>query len=72
MKIYMVNYTARDAGKYFSGYQNDYTTRQKFFSTFEKAKNFVASAVIENWGKFHSNIIVKEAGEGSICEIEIE
>ena len=72
MKIYKVEYRAMDLRKYFGGYNNYYTTKEEYFTTEEKAKDFVAKEITEyitNWGK---DTVIKEKNQGTIIEIKVK
>lgn len=66
MVIYSVLYTGIDWSAYYSGSMNYMTTKEKLFSTRQKAENFVSSEYKEN------DIVIKAAGKGDICELIVD
>lgn len=72
MTIYKVEYTKKDFNAYFSGAYNCYTTEEKFFTTKEKAENFVATEMKEYVPTWKREEVVKAVGNGIITEITVE
>ena len=71
--IYVVNYHHLEQRAFLEGRKTQKYIRQKFFKTPEAAKEFVQSAIWEKViGSFYQQILVKEAGEGTIFKVEVE
>ena len=71
MKIYRVNYKKINFNKYFQGAYNYYDNAEKFFTTQEKAEEFVATEEKEYVQTWQKEKIVKAVGVGKIEEIEV-
>ena len=71
MTIYRVNYKKINFGKYFSGEYNYYDNAEKFFTTKEKAEEFVATEEKEYVPTWKREEVVKAVGVGKIEEIEV-
>lgn len=71
MKIYVVLYYGFDFGLYYSGAMNCNAVGMKFFSTEERAKNFVNSELREK-DQFGVEHIIKRAGDGDISVATID
>lgn len=72
MTIYKVAFERIDWNAYFSGSWTCACTAEEFFSTKEKAEEFINTPLDEyvpTWKRYET---VKEAGVGEIYEIEIE
>ena len=72
MTIYKVEFQKKDFNAYFSGAWNCYTTEEKFFTTKEKAEQFVATELTEFVPTWNRDEIVKPANEGKITEEIVE
>ena len=70
--IYQVTYSRIDWNKYFSGYDNYYSTCTKLFSTKEAAEEFVRQPLIEYVPTYGTTEEVKRPGEGCIDQVTVE
>ena len=66
MVIYSVLYTGIDWSAYYGGSMNYMATKEKLFSTRQKAENFISSEYKEN------DVVIKKAGKGDIYELTID
>lgn len=72
MTIYKVEFEKKDFNAYFSGAWNCYKKEEKFFTTREKAEEFVANEITEYVPTWKRDEIVKEKNKGKIIEITVE
>ena len=71
MTIYRVKYNKINFNRFFAGYHHYYDEAEKFFTTKEKAEEFVATEVKEYVPTWKKEEVVKKVGEGKIEEIEV-
>ena len=72
MTIFRVNYNKTNFGRYFSGSNYYKDNVNKYFTTREKAENFVNTEVMEFVPTWNRNEVVKPAGVGEIFEEIVE
>ena len=72
MTIYKVTYNRKNMDKFFGGSNEYYDETERFFSTEEKANEFVTNEEIEYVPTWRRNVSVKEANEGKIELITVE
>jgi len=73
MIIFKVEWNAQSQSDYFGGSCHG-TDFERYFTTEEKAKNFIEKEVTEpcpTWGE-DKTFTIKKAGEGEIKKIEVE
>ena len=72
MTIYRVRYERKNMGAYFSGSNDYWEMTEKFFTTEEKANEFVANEEkewVETWGREE---VVKFANRGRVEAVVVE
>ena len=72
MTIYRVRYERKNMGAYFSGSNDYWETAEKFFTTEEKANEFVANEEkewVETWGR---DEVFKFANRGKVETVVVE
>ena len=72
MTVYQVTYSRIDWGKYFSGYDQFYSTCTKLFYTKEDAEEFVRQPLTEYVPTYETVEEVKKPGEGRIEQVAVE
>ena len=72
MTVFTVVYTKKNMNKYFGGGYDYNETKIKVFSTKKKAEKFVASEEKEFVPTWNKETVIKEAGNGTITETEVE
>lgn len=71
-KIYAVDFLEMDWDKYFCGSSNFIVVVRKFFSTKEKAQEFIDNDYNEYVDTYGESVVVKDAGEGELRIVEID
>ena len=72
MTMIKVTYTEKNFGAYFAGSNDYFETKTKFFTTEEKADEFIANAMmvyVPTWGK---EAVAKAEGNGRKEVVEVE
>lgn len=72
MTVFVVNYTRKNMNKYFGGGYDYNESKVKVFSTREKAEEFVATEEKEFVPTWNRETVVKEVGNGTVVEVEVE
>ena len=71
-KIFAVKFLGTDWDKYFGGSANFIVLTRKFFSTEEKAQEFIDNEYSEYVDTWDEVVVVKEAGDGTLEILEID
>lgn len=72
MTIYKVTYTTTDYNAYFGGGWDYRVTVDRYFTTEEKADEFIANEVMVYVPTWKKEVVAKEKGEGTKTVIEVE
>lgn len=72
MTIYKVTFYKKNFNRYFQDDRFPYDTKEKYFTTKEKAEQFVATELTEFVPTWNRDEIVKPANEGKITEEIVE
>lgn len=72
MTIYKVTFYKKNFNKYFQDDRFPYDTKEKYFTTREKAEQFVATELTEYVPTWNRCEVVKKVNEGKVIEVEVE